>query len=613
MWRKNISLKIKILWGTIGIVFLTGLAITLFIIASVQPKLLDKLQKRGVYIAQNIASYSVNPILTEKFFELTLMINEQKKQVEDIEYIYILDENRTVIAHTFGGRFPVQLKNLNHIPSEKQNRIYYLNTEQGEIMHIAIPLMEGNAGSLHLGLTEKSIKQDLSDILMTLMLFIFGVLVAGISIAFLFARTTTKPLSEVASVIRSIGSKNLYQKLNVSTSDEIGELSRAFNTMIELRIETEGALQLSKAIQMTQQETSREGMLVVDEKGEILSYNQRFVDMWKIPDEIIKTKSEESILQYMLDKVMTPDEYLKRVRYLNNNHHERSYEEIALIDGTIFNCQSAPVTGTDDKYYGRVWHFCDITEQKKLRMLQAQKMEAIGRLAGGIAHDFKNLLSSIIGYAHLAFMKIGSYDPLLPNIEQIIKAANKAAQLTNNLFEFSRKQTMDMKSVNLNRIISKAEKVLRRLLNKNIDLTIETPANELMVFADSSQIEQVLINLAENARDAMPNGGRLTIRSGTVEFDAEQIKAYDFEEPGMYAVISVTDSGIGMDKEKIDKIFEPFFTAEEVNKERGQSLAIVYGIVRQHNGHISISSEPGKGTTFRTYLPCSTPAGQKLS
>ncbi len=599
------TLKTKILLGSLCIVLIMGIAITGFIITSVRPKLLSKLQKKGIYIAQNIAVQSITPILTEKIFELTMMINEQKKQAEDIEYIFILDRSGAVLAHSFGERFPVQLKDINHITAGTPYRTYYLNTEKGKITHIVIPLINGKAGSLHLGLSQKSIQQDLSDILMTLVLFIFGVLIAGIVISFIFARFTAKPLSDVTSVLRKAGSRNLYQKLNVSTNDEIGEIGRAFNNMIDLLTAAEEALQFSKALQTAQQETSPDGLLVVDEKGKIFSFNQRFADMWGIPDEVLKSSSEEQVLQYMSKRIVHSEEFLKRVQYLNKHHQKKYSEEIALVEGVTFNRYSVPIFGADDRYYGRVWRSHDITKLKQLQeqLLQAQKIEAVGKLSAGIAYDFNNLLATIIGYAHITLMKLGTYDPILPNIEQIIKAANRAAELTNGLIAFSKKQTMDMKTIDLNKVINKVGILLNKLIGGNIEQITETANGELTVLADCGQIERVLMNLAINAQYAMPEGGKLIIRTEKIEIDAEYIRTHGFGEPGIYAVISVTDTGAGMDKNKIDRIFEPFPATNEVGKEIEPGLAVVYGIIKQHNGYINVYSETEKGTTFKIYLP----------
>ncbi|KAF0144743.1 MAG: PAS/PAC sensor hybrid histidine kinase [Nitrospirae bacterium] len=276
-------------------------------------------------------------------------------------------------------------------------------------------------------------------------------------------------------------------------------------------------------------------------------------------------------------------------------------------DGSIRWVRNTPVPRYDEQ--GRVVAYdgliTGITEQKKLeaQLRQSQKMEAVGQIAGGIAHDFNNILTAIIGYASLLQMKMREDDPLKVYIEPIITSTERAANLTQGLLAFSRKQISNPAPVNLNEIIKKVEKFLRRVIGEDIEFQAILSDKDLTVIADSGQIDQALMNLATNARDAMPGGGSLTIETGTMEIDEEYIKAHGYGKAGTYALISVTDSGVGMDEKTREKIFEPFFTTKEVGKGTGLGLSIVYGIVKQHSGYVNCYSEPGKGTTFRIYLP----------
>jgi CheY-like chemotaxis protein len=230
-------------------------------------------------------------------------------------------------------------------------------------------------------------------------------------------------------------------------------------------------------------------------------------------------------------------------------------------------------------------------------------MEAVGELAGGIAHDFNNILTAVIGYGNLLKMKMASGDALISYVENILNSAEKAANLTQSLLTFSRKQVIDPRPLNLNSIIEKTEKLLSRLIGEEIRLNTIFHDRELIVVADSTQIEQILMNLATNARDAMPDGGELVIETRAIYLDEEFIRKHSGEKTGMYAMISVSDTGSGMDDDIMKKVFEPFFTTKEVGKGTGLGLAIVYGIVKQHDGFIEISSEMGRGTTFRILLP----------
>ncbi len=247
----------------------------------------------------------------------------------------------------------------------------------------------------------------------------------------------------------------------------------------------------------------------------------------------------------------------------------------------------------------------DVTERRRLedQFRQSQKMEAVGLLAGGIAHDFNNILSAIIGYGNLLTMKMQSDDPLAMYVEQILQASGRAAGLTQSLLAFSRKQLINPKPVDLNGIIRNLEKLLGRVISEDIDFTSSLHPRALMVLADSGQIEQILMNLTTNARDAMPDGGMLLIRTEPALIDEQFIKTAGFGTPGAYALLSVTDSGVGMNEETRKRIFEPFFTTKAPGRGTGLGLSTVYGAVRQNNGHITVFSEPGKGTSFKIYFP----------
>lgn len=230
-------------------------------------------------------------------------------------------------------------------------------------------------------------------------------------------------------------------------------------------------------------------------------------------------------------------------------------------------------------------------------------MEAIGQLAGGIAHDFNNILTTLAGYASLLQMTLDETDPLQMYIEQILSASQKAANLTRSLLVFSRQQQVNLLPLDINNVISGTQKLLKRLLTEDISLDVVLAADKATVMADAVQIDQILFNLVTNARDAMPKGGKLIIETSTVIVDDEFMMYHGLDRPGKYHVLCVSDTGCGMDETARKKIFDPFFTTKEVGKGTGLGLATVYGIVMQHGGHITVYSEPGKGTTFRVYFP----------
>ena len=247
----------------------------------------------------------------------------------------------------------------------------------------------------------------------------------------------------------------------------------------------------------------------------------------------------------------------------------------------------------------------DITERKHLedQLRHAQKMEAIGTLAGGIAHDFNNVLTAIIGYGSLLKEELGNDTHLRKYMDNILFAADRAAILVRSLLAFSRKQKLSMNLVDLNIIVMHIKSLLSRIIEENIELRIVTAPEPMIIMADAGQIEQVLMNLATNARDAMPEGGRITIETKYLMTEKEQEKMRPYIKPGEYAVLSFSDTGTGIDENIKERIFEPFFTTKEVGKGTGLGLSIIYGIVKQHDGYINVYSEIDKGTTYNIYLP----------
>ncbi len=335
---------------------------------------------------------------------------------------------------------------------------------------------------------------------------------------------------------------------------------------------------------------------------------------WQLTDinksalEFFEYDKNEIFRLHLQELFLNASDFLNFEQIIKRNSSVKDFEaKLIKKSGLEIDCLITASTQIDDEgnilgYYGIIH---DITDRKKLeqQLLHAQKMEAVGRLAGGVAHDFNNILTAIIGYGKLLKEEMEPDNPLQNYNTQILNSAERAANLTRALLTFSRKQIISPKPVNINDLINGITRLLNRLIGEDIELITHLSEKDLTIMADSTQIEQVLMNLATNARDAMPGGGTLIIKTDLASFDSEYIKLHGYGKPGNYALISVEDTGTGIDEKIRERIFEPFFTTKEVGKGTGLGLAMVYGIIKQHEGYINVYSVKNKGTTFKIYLP----------
>jgi PAS domain S-box-containing protein len=346
-------------------------------------------------------------------------------------------------------------------------------------------------------------------------------------------------------------------------------------------------------------ESTADGILVVDLEGRIVTTNRQFAVMWRIPPEILASRDDDRALAFVLDQLRDPELFLSKVRELYAMPEAESFDVLEFKDGRTFERFSRP-QWVEGRATGRVWSFRDVTERKRLEqeLLQAQKLEAVGRLAGGIAHDFNNLLTTILGYSELLLRGRPDDEELQEDVGEIRKASQRAASLTRQLLAFSRKQVIEPRLLDLNALVAESTGMLRPLIGEDIDVSTVFAPNLPSVRADPLHLEQVIVNLAVNARDAMPGGGKLLLETATLQ------RAESGATPAAECVsLRVTDTGSGMDEATRERIFEPFFTTKEKGKGTGLGLATAYGIVKQSGGDIRVTSERHVGTTFEILLP----------
>jgi PAS domain S-box-containing protein len=408
----------------------------------------------------------------------------------------------------------------------------------------------------------------------------------------------------------TIGEENAVEALKMGAHDFLvkGRLARLVHVVERelreareraARREAEHALRESEQRYRRIIETTNEGVWILDTAGKTTFCNPRLASMLGSEQ---KAMVGASIFDFVRDEAT--------VKALQ--HHEAraaGQSEIRLDrkDGnfTWALLDTTPIVDSSGQYEGALVMAMDVSQRKRLeeQLRQAQKMEAVGSLAGGIAHDFNNLLSVILSGTSLILEGLKPGDPIIGELEEVRKAGERAGALTRQLLAFSRQQLLEPRTLDLNQIVLGLEKMLRRLMGEDIDLSLLLSHMLGKMQADPGQIEQIIMNLVVNARDAMPQGGKVTIESGNCQLTPAYTALHLGVTPGDYVMLAVTDTGIGMDAETRSRIFEPFFTTKEKGRGTGLGLSTVFGIVQQSGGHIWVYSEPGKGTTFKVYFP----------
>ena len=429
-------------------------------------------------------------------------------------------------------------------------------------------------------------------------------------------------LGTLAAVLGAYFALRQYEQLRRHTVEEISLRKQAENSQLQLVFKTrqlgqanqELVNQITERIETLQQlkdqerflsgifESIQDGICVVDTNFVIQAVNPTMERWYAHAMPLVGKKCFEAYHGRNTTCDVCPTrETLKS--------GETAYRVVPLTGPTkevvgAMDLYSFPLLDSSTgKLKGVIEYVRDITERKRLeeQLRQSHKMDAVGQLAGGIAHDFNNLLTCIAGFSELLDDQLPENSPMRKDVEQIQKAASQATSLTRQLLAFSRRQTLQPKVLSLNIVVGEMEKMLRRLIGEDIELVTELDSNLDRVKVDRGQIEQVIMNLIVNARDAMPNGGKLTIRTEMAMLEPHDVKMIHEARPGRFACLTVSDSGIGMDTSTLERIFEPFFTTKE--KGTGLGLATVYGIAKQHDGWINVYSQSNEGSTFTVYLP----------
>jgi PAS domain S-box-containing protein len=448
------------------------------------------------------------------------------------------------------------------------------------------------------------------------------VLAGGAFVAWLIGRHLTRPLSEVISAVGDITSGDYSRRVAVRGRDELAQLAAAFNTMTaQVEASTEELRTTVALSNLMQEQLASERkflrqvidinpnfLFAKDRDGRFTLVNKACADAYGTTIDALIGKSDADF-----NPNAEEVEAFRRadMEVIESGVAKDVEEPITDSTGKVrwLHTMKRPIHGDDGRIDQLLGVSADITARKQLeeQLLQSQKMEAVGQLAGGVAHDFNNVLTAIKGFGELAMLQLEDGHPVRGDLAEICSSADRAAALTQQLLAFSRRQLLMPVLLSPNAVIEGISKLLARLIGAEVQCETRLAPDVGLVRADPGQLEQVLVNLAVNARDAMPNGGTLTIETANVVLDAEAAAHLSFVEvinPGRYAMLSVGDTGIGMSRATLSSIFQPFFTTKEPGKGTGLGLSTVYGIVHQSGGYLHVYSELGHGTNFKLFFPC---------
>lgn len=442
--------------------------------------------------------------------------------------------------------------------------------------------------------------------------FIVAILATVLTMRFLSHRTLLREIAQRFELDRQRG------QLELLVRKRTDELSLA---VTQLREEIAGRERMQHALVKASDDwrvtfdSTQDLILMTDAAGRAVKVNRATASFFDKPYAELLDREIAALFGDL--SVPTGSNPIRSVG--KSLQHEQG-EVFLAHRGRWLSVTADPILDEEAHFQGAVFILRDITsyknaeeERRKLEsaLTQMQKMDSIGRLAGGISHDFNNILTAILGYGEVALFKLPEGHPARDSLRVVMESAERAAALTRQLLAFSRKQVLAMTALNLNEVVEQMARMLLRLIKENVKIELRTERPVQNILADKSQIEQVIMNLVVNARDAMPEGGTLIVETADVELSEALGVEFRGLKPGPYVMLAVCDTGTGMTPEVQDKIFEPFFTTKEAGKGTGLGLATVYGIVHQHEGHLAVESAPGQGTTFRAYFPATATAIQQ--
>ncbi len=619
--RAKMVLFVSLLIGSISVF------IFLYFPARTKERIIQSVQTEA-HSVSHATAFSIAPALLFGDSETGLATLQLAEKIGDLTYLVVLDARHRLFVAAREDLAKDHFRAANSGPDQTA----------GEIFRATVPILHDGRqiGTLLAGFSLRPMHAEIQRMRRTIALVSLAVFLAGVVAAFVISALVTRPIAQMAEAAKAITRGNWDRRAPVASRDEAGQLASSFNLMLDRLAGARGALEeLNSGLErrVAERTLSLEQEVGERRRGEeaLRRANERFalaaaavngaIYDWDIENGRIGwTDGLTRVFGYSLKDVpadvhwrqarIHPDDLARVEAQLSQDTRSRedfiAEYRFRASDNSYLHVWDRGRVVRDGR--GRAVRIVglieNVTELKRLEdnLRQAQKMDAIGRLAGGVAHDFNNLLTTILGYSELLMGRLGE-GPEREEVGEIQKAGERAARLTQQLLAFSRKQMVEPRVLNLNAIVAETEKMLRRLIGEDVLLETSLDPSLAPIRADRGQLEQVLMNIAVNARDAMERGGRLTIRTSNALVHEQFVRKHPGSSAGHFSMIVMTDTGCGMGEDTLKRIFEPFFTTKGPAKGTGLGMATVYGIVKQSGGYIWIDSEKEKGTTISILFP----------
>ena len=612
--------------GTLLVVSAVMGALVLIVEARQRDAIIREVRQRGIALARDLAAVSTGPLVLYNYTQLEQLVARLEGEI-DVAYAMVLDREGRVAAHSHRPEVVGTLLTgdiLDRILSTESTLAQELATPDGQALYdFAVPILVDAQrwGTARVGLSRRRMEAEIVATRRQLLGLAILVLAGAGLVSALVAQRIARPVRQLAVGAMAISRGELVQRVEPTTSDEIGQLAVAFNDMArQLHEQRAAVVEQRTALEVAHGELRRQ----FAELSDLKSYTDNILDSLvngivtlDLDGRVVTLNgAAEALLGcsasargHPVTEVLAHAPELMAILQAAIQRRTGRTGTVTLpgrAGGTVpVEITTATLKGIEGQDLGVIVIARDLTAVRALeaQLRQAQKMEAVGRLAGGVAHDFNNLLTVITGRSQLLLLKLAPESPLRRDVELVEETAHRASALTRQLLAFSRKQMVQPRIVDLNEVVRGMESMLGRLIGEDIALTTRLDPAAGCVRADPAQLEQMIVNLVVNARDAMPLGGRLTLETGHVRIDETFARQHVGLKPGPHVRLVVRDTGVGMDGLIKAHLFEPFFTTKGPGKGTGLGLATVYGIVTQSGGAIRVESEPGQGATFTIELP----------